>query len=274
VLTGPLLSLSHFGLNKELNTSTNLLSQMEEVCIDEDGWVAKREPFAVAITKMEKVRKNIQTYIAYDVKSDVSHLHFAPIPTTPITPAFLCWSAVPKILVLVCVGGGDFSPSQFPLLFWTCPNRVPLPSPFWCQLSPNVVSRRYKHFEWLQQRLMEKYPFVVVPVLPDKQVQGRFEAEFIQQRKKKLERFLGRIVAHPILRNSVIFHHFLTTSDTKDWKEGKRAAEMLSMPTALLDAIKLQTPPRDDTWVPLPPSLTFISLLSSFQSLPLILSRH
>jgi len=99
---------------------------MEEVCIDEDGWVAKREPFAVAITKMEKVRKNIQTYIAYDVKSDVSHLHFAPIPTTPITPAFLCWSAVPKILVIVCVwGGGGGGGTSLPRSFRCCFGLVP-----------------------------------------------------------------------------------------------------------------------------------------------------
>jgi PX domain len=34
------------------------------------------------------------------------------------------------------------------------------------------VSRRYKHFDWLHERLVEKFSIVAIPPLPDKQIQG------------------------------------------------------------------------------------------------------
>jgi len=34
------------------------------------------------------------------------------------------------------------------------------------------VSRRYKHFDWLHERLDEKFAFIPIPPLPDKQIQG------------------------------------------------------------------------------------------------------
>ena len=35
------------------------------------------------------------------------------------------------------------------------------------------VSRRYKHFDWPHERLVEKYTFIPIPPLPDKQIQGK-----------------------------------------------------------------------------------------------------
>lgn len=35
------------------------------------------------------------------------------------------------------------------------------------------MSRRYKHFDWLHERLEAKYACVPVPPLPDKQVTGK-----------------------------------------------------------------------------------------------------
>jgi hypothetical protein len=34
------------------------------------------------------------------------------------------------------------------------------------------VSRRYKHFDWLHERLVEKFTLIPIPPLPDKQIQG------------------------------------------------------------------------------------------------------
>ena len=60
------------------------------------------------------------------------------------------------------------------------------------QLTPNFnniqVSRRCKHFDWLHERLVEKYTFVPIPPLPDKQIQGRYEEEFIEHRMNQLQR--------------------------------------------------------------------------------------
>ena len=35
------------------------------------------------------------------------------------------------------------------------------------------VSRRYKHFDWLHERLVEKFTIIPIPPLPDKQIQGK-----------------------------------------------------------------------------------------------------
>jgi len=40
------------------------------------------------------------------------------------------------------------------------------------QFSSIQVSRRYKHFDWLHERLVEKYCTVAVPPLPEKQIAG------------------------------------------------------------------------------------------------------
>uniref|UniRef100_A0A8C4WYL6 Sorting nexin 18 n=1 Tax=Eptatretus burgeri TaxID=7764 RepID=A0A8C4WYL6_EPTBU len=87
------------------------------------------------------------------------------------------------------------------------------------------VSRRYKHFDWLHARLVEKFPIVCIPQLPEKQATGRFEADFIRKRRRGLALWLVYTAAHPILSQSVAFHHFLTSGDERAWKEGKRRAE-------------------------------------------------
>jgi len=113
-------------------------------------------------------------------------------------------------------------------------------SPF----SNKGVFRRFKNFESLHKHLTEHYPFVIVPAIPEKQMQvpftnSRFETEFVQQRKRRLERFLNRIAQHPVLRNSAIFHHFLKNLNFE--KIGpKRVYEGQAMASAFLDAVKFQ----------------------------------
>ncbi|CDR09155.1 unnamed protein product, partial [Oncorhynchus mykiss] len=48
------------------------------------------------------------------------------------------------------------------------------------------VNRRYKHFDWLYARLVEKFPVISVPHIPEKQATGRFEEDFISKRRKGL----------------------------------------------------------------------------------------
>ncbi|KAK3713989.1 hypothetical protein QZH41_006660 [Actinostola sp. cb2023] len=38
--------------------------------------------------------------------------------------------------------------------------------------SNTVVSRRFKHFDWLYNRLVEKYTLIAIPPVPDKQITG------------------------------------------------------------------------------------------------------
>ncbi|CAH1786748.1 unnamed protein product, partial [Owenia fusiformis] len=87
------------------------------------------------------------------------------------------------------------------------------------------VSRRYKHFDWLHERLVEKFPCIQVPPLPDKQVSGRYEDDFIMGRMRQLQQWMNRMCRHPVVSQSDVFHHFLTCTDEKKWKIGKRNAE-------------------------------------------------
>lgn len=98
------------------------------------------------------------------------------------------------------------------------------------QITPNTTNRpvnhRYKHFDWLYERLLDKFGSAIpIPSLPDKQVTGRFEEEFIKMRMERLQGWMTRMCRHPIVSCSDVFQLFLTYKDEKDWKMGKRKAE-------------------------------------------------
>uniref|UniRef100_A0A671NC60 Sorting nexin-9-like n=1 Tax=Sinocyclocheilus anshuiensis TaxID=1608454 RepID=A0A671NC60_9TELE len=88
------------------------------------------------------------------------------------------------------------------------------------------VNHRYKHFDWLYERLLEKFGSAIpIPCLPDKQVAGRFEDEFIKMRMERLQGWMTRMCRHPVISSSEVFQLFLSYKDEKDWKMGKRKAE-------------------------------------------------
>ncbi|ROL53599.1 Sorting nexin-9 [Anabarilius grahami] len=98
------------------------------------------------------------------------------------------------------------------------------------QVTPNTTNRpvnhRYKHFDWLYERLVEKFACALpIPCLPDKQVTGRFEEEFIKMRMERLQGWMSRMCRHPVISNSEVFQLFLNYRDEKEWKIGKRKAE-------------------------------------------------
>ncbi|XP_056150290.1 sorting nexin-9b isoform X2 [Lampris incognitus] len=98
------------------------------------------------------------------------------------------------------------------------------------QITANTTNRpvnhRYKHFDWLYERLLDKFGSAIpIPSLPDKQVTGRFEEEFIKMRMERLQGWMTRMCRHPVISSSDVFQLFLTYKDEKDWKMGKRKAE-------------------------------------------------
>ncbi|CDR32780.1 PX domain-containing protein [Caenorhabditis elegans] len=87
------------------------------------------------------------------------------------------------------------------------------------------VSRRYKHFDWLHEQLSAKYVLIPIPPLPEKQVAGRYEEDLIDHRKHILQLWVNKICRHPVLSQSEVWLHFISCTDEKDWKNGKRRAE-------------------------------------------------
>ncbi|XP_029687762.1 sorting nexin-7 [Takifugu rubripes] len=79
------------------------------------------------------------------------------------------------------------------------------------------VRRRYQDFLWLRGRLEDSYPTLIVNPLPEKFVMkgmvDRFNDDFIETRRKALDRFLNKVSAHPVLSHSQHLHVFLTAQD-------------------------------------------------------------
>ncbi|XP_062590061.1 sorting nexin-33-like [Saccostrea cucullata] len=114
------------------------------------------------------------------------------------------------------------------------------------QLTPSFsniqVSRRYKHFDWLHERLEAKFTCIPIPPLPDKAISGRYEDDFVSERMKLLQLWVDRMVRHPVISQSEVFNHFLTCTDEKKWKAGKRKAEKDEYQGGKF-FLTLQTPP-------------------------------
>jgi len=75
------------------------------------------------------------------------------------------------------------------------------------------VLRRYKHFDALREELKEKFKGHLIPPLPEKTVLNRFNVEFIEFRRRELQKFLERIIAHPVLSQSEELKIFLESEN-------------------------------------------------------------
>lgn len=71
------------------------------------------------------------------------------------------------------------------------------------------VTRRYRDFRWLFHALEHNNPGIIVPPPPDKQAVGRFNNDFVEQRRLALENMLVKIAKHPRLRTDNDFRLFL-----------------------------------------------------------------
>jgi len=89
------------------------------------------------------------------------------------------------------------------------------------------VLRRYSDFLWLYERLHKEKAGSIVPPLPEKQAVSRFSPEFVEDRRRLLEKFLRRVILHPELweanclltflrADDVTFQHAKNVSKTED----------------------------------------------------------
>ncbi|KAM4807540.1 sorting nexin-30 [Rhinophrynus dorsalis] len=85
------------------------------------------------------------------------------------------------------------------------------------------VRRRYQDFDWLRNKLEETQPTHFIPPLPEKfvvkGVVDRFSEEFVETRRRALDKFLKRIADHPVLSFNDHFNVFLTAKDLNSHKK-------------------------------------------------------
>lgn len=88
------------------------------------------------------------------------------------------------------------------------------------------VIRRFSDFVWLHDELNKEFAGIIIPPLPEKLMVGRFSPEFVETRRRALEKFLGRIGVHPLLRQSDNFRSFLEANEVglTTVKESAKAA--------------------------------------------------
>ncbi|XP_038660115.1 sorting nexin-30 isoform X1 [Scyliorhinus canicula] len=86
-----------------------------------------------------------------------------------------------------------------------------------------TVRRRYQDFDWLRSKLEESQPTHLIPPLPEKfvvkGVVDRFSEDFVETRRKALDKFLKRIADHPVLSFNDHFNVFLTVKDLNPYKK-------------------------------------------------------
>lgn len=73
-----------------------------------------------------------------------------------------------------------------------------------------TVQRRFSHFVVLHTALTRRLPGIALPPLPEKQYAGRFNDAFVEARRGDLERYINRVVRHPIARYAEMLTFFLS----------------------------------------------------------------
>ncbi|KAF7318958.1 SH3 and PX-domain-containing 3 [Mycena chlorophos] len=93
-----------------------------------------------------------------------------------------------------------------------------------------TVHRRFSHFVILHTALTRRLPGIALPPLPEKQYAGRFSEDFVEARRGDLERYISRIVRHPVARYAEVVTFFLGCESDTEWK--RLVPQHLAMPAA------------------------------------------
>ena len=82
--------------------------------------------------------------------------------------------------------------------------------------------RRFSNFDSLNQKLREKYPYIIIPSLPKKNYKVKLinlKEEFYSNRTRHLKSYINYIFKHEILKNSIHFAKFLNDAQFVKYKE-------------------------------------------------------
>ncbi|GAM22857.1 hypothetical protein SAMD00019534_060320 [Acytostelium subglobosum LB1] len=77
----------------------------------------------------------------------------------------------------------------------------------------NSVTRRYSDFLWLRNVLKETKRGIIIPPLPEKAVLNKYNKEFLEVRRRELEKFMNRIAESESLVHSSELAIFLEAQD-------------------------------------------------------------
>ncbi|TIC37799.1 hypothetical protein E3Q02_01562 [Wallemia mellicola] len=132
------------------------------------------------------------------------------------------------------------------------------------------VSRRFSDFVWLHDCLLVRYPFRNIPNLPPKRltVSGHSlstDANFLETRRRGLQRYMNFILNHPILKTDGLVLTFLETPSLESWRKNTKVAleeesqmlnrvKAMSIPVDLderIDKLKVRIPNLIDNWTTL-----------------------
>lgn len=108
-------------------------------------------------------------------------------------------------------------------------------SPLYAKSSFSVL-RRYSDFLWLYETLSANNPGVVVPPVSEKNTFGRFDDQFVRQRRVALEKCIRKIANHPVLSKDADLKMFLE-SDSFALDIKHRKAEIASEKGGLIASI-------------------------------------
>lgn len=79
-----------------------------------------------------------------------------------------------------------------------------------------TVTRRYKDFLWLYHQLLNNHPGYIISPPPEKQLYGRFDEKFIENRRLALENMLNKIGQRKVLQTDPDFILFLQSENFTD----------------------------------------------------------
>ncbi|CAG8597622.1 3663_t:CDS:10, partial [Cetraspora pellucida] len=116
-----------------------------------------------------------------------------------------------------------------------------------------TVLRRYRDFLWLYNQLTLGNPGVIVPPLPGKHVIGRFQDEFVENRRQALEKCLNKIISHPMLCCNPNLKLFLESdtfvTDVKRKSQDESKSVLKSLGEAVSNATTFSKFVETDEWL-------------------------
>lgn len=97
----------------------------------------------------------------------------------------------------------------------------------------SIVQRRYRDFRWLYRQLQSNNWGIIIPPPPEKQTVGRFNQDFVENRRFQMQSMLTKISEHSILQNDSDFIMFLTSVN---FGEDSKSREQVSRSQASHDS--------------------------------------